>query len=61
MCHATLVHPNATYNPIHPTPALTQGYEPGNQAAGGVWEGEEEDKTSIQFISANGYGGAMIW
>jgi len=37
------------------------GFEPGEQAAGGVWEGLEADKEAAQFALDNGYGGAMIW
>merc|ERR1711920_511428 len=35
--------------------------EPGEQAAGGVWEGMDVDKEVGQFALDNGYGGAMIW
>merc|ERR1712203_141610 len=37
------------------------GFEPGEQAAGGVWEGLEADKAFAKFAYDNGYGGAMIW
>merc|ERR1711904_98324 len=37
------------------------GFEPGEQAAGGVWEGMDVDKAATQFALDNGYGGAMIW
>jgi hypothetical protein len=37
------------------------GFEPGEQAAGGVWEGMDADKQVTQFALDNGYGGAMIW
>merc|ERR1712187_1001906 len=37
------------------------GFEPGEQAAGGVWEGLEADKVFAKFAYDNGYGGAMIW
>jgi GH18 family chitinase len=37
------------------------GFEPGEQAAGGVWEGMDADKKFAQFAKDNGYGGAMIW
>merc|ERR1719238_2503963 len=36
------------------------GFEPGEQAAGGVWEGMDVDKAATQFALDNGYGGAMI-
>lgn len=37
------------------------GFEPGEQAAGGVWEGLDADKAFAKFAYDNGYGGAMIW
>lgn len=37
------------------------GFEPGEQAAGGEWEGMDVDKATAQFALDNGYGGAMIW
>jgi hypothetical protein len=37
------------------------GFEPGEQAAGGQWEGMDVDKSVTQFALDNGYGGAMIW
>merc|ERR1711871_814819 len=37
------------------------GFQPGEQAAGGVWEGMDADKKFAQFAKDNGYGGAMIW
>merc|ERR1712203_1064282 len=37
------------------------GFEPGEQAAGGVWEGMDADKAFAKFAYDNGYGGAMIW
>jgi hypothetical protein len=37
------------------------GFEPGEQAAGGEWEGMDVDKQVGQFALDNGYGGAMIW
>jgi len=40
---------------------LNIGFEPGEQAAGGVWEGMDVDKAAAQFALDNGYGGAMIW
>ncbi|QSH41408.1 glycosyl hydrolase family 18 protein [Lentisphaerota bacterium ZTH] len=40
---------------------IVMGFEPGNQAAGGVWEGAEVDQSVIDYIKANGYGGIMFW
>jgi len=37
------------------------GFEPGEQAAGGEWEGLELDKQYTQFAVDNGFGGAMVW
>merc|ERR1712203_764455 len=37
------------------------GFEPGEQAAGGAWEGMELDKQYTKFALDNGFGGAMIW
>lgn len=37
------------------------GFEPGEQAAGGEWEGMDVDKATAQFALDNGYGGAMVW
>jgi len=37
------------------------GFEPGEQAAGGVWEGMDADKEYARYAYENGYGGAMIW
>ena len=40
---------------------IVMGFEPGGQAAGGVWEGMEVDKQVIDYVKANGYGGVMFW
>merc|ERR1712139_660103 len=37
------------------------GFEPGEKAAGGIWEGLDADKQFAKFAKDNGYGGAMIW
>merc|ERR1712028_309507 len=37
------------------------GFEPGEQAAGGQWEGLEADLKFAKFAVDNGYGGAMVW
>merc|ERR1711937_908673 len=37
------------------------GFEPGEQAAGGVWEGMDADKQFAKYAKDNNYGGAMIW
>jgi hypothetical protein len=37
------------------------GFEPGEQAAGGQWEGMDADKQFAKFAKDQGYGGAMVW
>jgi len=37
------------------------GFEAGEQAAGGVWEGLDADKKFAKFAKDNQFGGAMIW
>ena len=37
------------------------GFEPGGQAAGGVWEGMEMSKQAIDYLAENNYGGSMFW
>ena len=37
------------------------GFEPGEQAASGVWEGLEKDKNVTQYVKEHNIGGAMIW
>lgn len=37
------------------------GFEPGGQAAGGVWEGMAVDMQVIDHLKAGGYGGVMFW
>ena len=37
------------------------GFEPGYQAAGGIWEGMEVDKQVIDYIEENNFGGIMFW
>jgi len=40
---------------------IVMGFEPGNQYAGGLWEGSDVDKQVIDYIEENGFGGAMFW
>ena len=40
---------------------LNIGFEPGEQAASGTWEGLEKDKSVTQFVKDHNIGGAMIW
>ena len=37
------------------------GFEPGYQAAGGIWEGIDVDKQVIDYIEDNNFGGIMFW
>jgi hypothetical protein len=40
---------------------INMGFEPGEQAAGGIWEGEEADEAATHDIVNRNSGGAMIW
>jgi len=40
---------------------VNMGFEPGEQAAGGIWEGEEADEAATQDILNRNSGGAMVW
>ncbi|WHN64766.1 hypothetical protein [Cysteiniphilum sp. QT6929] len=40
---------------------IVMGFEPGGQAAGGVWEGMTVDKSVIDYIATIPYGGSMFW
>jgi len=40
---------------------IVMGFEPGYQAAAGVWEGMKVDEEVIDYIYDNGYGGVMFW
>jgi len=44
-----------------PKSKLNIGFEPGEQACGAVWEGQERDEAAAKFVSREGYGGTMIW
>jgi hypothetical protein len=50
----------ATFGPV-PKLSLNMGFEPGDQNAGGVWEGMDVDMATTKYIKDNGYGGVMIW
>jgi hypothetical protein len=49
----------AAYGP--PAWKQNMGFEPGEQNAGGVWEGITTDEQVAQFIRQKAYGGAMVW
>jgi len=40
---------------------INMGFEAGEQAAGGIWEGEEADEAATRDILQRNSGGAMIW
>jgi hypothetical protein len=40
---------------------INMGFEAGEQAAGGIWEGEEADEAATRDIVHRNSGGAMIW
>jgi len=40
---------------------INMGFEAGEQAAGGIWEGEEADEEATRDIVRRNSGGAMIW
>jgi len=40
---------------------VNMGFEPGEQAASGVWEGLDKDKEVTQYIKDHNIGGSMIW
>ena len=44
-----------------PANKIVMGFEPGGQAAGGVWEGMDVDKQVIDYIKDNNFGGIMFW
>jgi len=44
-----------------PKEKINIGFEPGKQAASGIWEGLEYDVGITKFVKENNYGGSMIW
>eukprot|EP01060_Flectonema_neradi_P031265 TRINITY_DN46_c0_g1_i11.p1 TRINITY_DN46_c0_g1~~TRINITY_DN46_c0_g1_i11.p1 ORF type:complete len:449 (+),score=110.86 TRINITY_DN46_c0_g1_i11:132-1478(+) len=44
-----------------PKEKLNVGFEPGEQAAGGIWEGMDADKKTAHYVKSNGYLGCFIW
>lgn len=40
---------------------IIMGFEPGHQAAGGVWEGFNVDEKVVDYISDSDFGGVMFW
>jgi len=49
-----------TIGGVDPT-KVNMGFEPGNQYAGGHWEGLDRDMDVTQYVWNNGYGGVMVW
>ena len=37
------------------------GFEPGEQAAGGKWEGRPVDMATARMVKRRGFGGCMVW
>jgi hypothetical protein len=37
------------------------GFEPGYQAAGGVWEGFKVDEQVVDYVADSEFGGVMFW
>jgi hypothetical protein len=46
---------------VLPKSKIIMGFEPGNQAVGGVWEGFDIDFQVIDHMKTNGHGGIMFW
>jgi hypothetical protein len=40
---------------------IIMGFEPGHQAAGGVWEGFDVDEKVVDYIADSDFGGVMFW
>jgi hypothetical protein len=57
---AKIIDNFAAYGPV-PISKINMGFEPGEQAAGGVWEGMERDEEATRDIKKRNVGGAMIW
>lgn len=44
-----------------PASKINMGFEPGEQNAGGKWEGQEVDEQVARYVKQNQFGGCMIW
>jgi len=44
-----------------PAEKINMGFEPGEQAAGGEWQGRAVDNAAARLVRDGGYGGCMIW
>eukprot|EP01061_Rhynchopus_euleeides_P002604 TRINITY_DN11_c0_g1_i2.p1 TRINITY_DN11_c0_g1~~TRINITY_DN11_c0_g1_i2.p1 ORF type:complete len:475 (+),score=186.79 TRINITY_DN11_c0_g1_i2:78-1427(+) len=44
-----------------PKDKIMIGFEPGEQAAGGIWEGMAYDKEVAQYVAQQGFAGAFVW
>jgi len=50
-----------TFNQYVNKGKIVMGFEPGEQANGGRWEGMAQDKETIRKIEKQNYGGSMLW
>lgn len=57
---AKIIDNFAAYGNV-PLEKINMGFEAGEQAAGGIWEGLDADKEATQDILNRRVGGAMIW
>eukprot|EP01064_Diplonema_japonicum_P023778 TRINITY_DN341_c0_g1_i6.p2 TRINITY_DN341_c0_g1~~TRINITY_DN341_c0_g1_i6.p2 ORF type:complete len:452 (+),score=175.86 TRINITY_DN341_c0_g1_i6:59-1414(+) len=56
----TIMNNFVTYGKV-PKEKINIGFEPGEQAAGGVWEGMAADKEIATYAKQNGFLGAFVW
>lgn len=56
----TILENFVTYGKV-PKEKILIGFEPGEQAAGGIWEGRDADKEWASWAHSNGYAGAFVW
>jgi hypothetical protein len=46
---------------VVPASKVVIGFEPGEQAAGGIWEGNATDLSTVEWLGRNNFGGAFLW
>eukprot|EP01059_Diplonema_ambulator_P034282 TRINITY_DN75_c0_g1_i11.p1 TRINITY_DN75_c0_g1~~TRINITY_DN75_c0_g1_i11.p1 ORF type:complete len:451 (+),score=184.16 TRINITY_DN75_c0_g1_i11:231-1583(+) len=56
----TVMNNFVTYGQV-PKEKINIGFEPGEQAGGGVWEGMDVDKQAATYAKTNGFLGAFVW
>jgi len=56
----TIMENFASYGNV-PKSKISIGFEPGEQAGGGKWEGMDADKAWATYAEQNGYLGAFVW